>query len=140
VISRTRYHDQLNSTYLHHLSFIQTATQRLQYLLVSPPQTLSLTCIHPSSLQNTSTLTRYSHEILANNPALFVDFSLCLSSRQIHSAAISAISTPGATVTAYCCLLSLTLKGAILRSMCATTRSRRGQSVRCAYVRESRRG
>lgn len=56
---------------------------------------------------------------------IFYDLlSLFFSSRQIHNAAIRAISTPGATVTPYvCCPKKMSLPLRSLRSMRATTMS-----------------
>jgi hypothetical protein len=64
----------------------------------------------------------------ARGPTIYEPPSLFFSSRQMHKAAISAMSTPGATVTAYVCWpkkMSLPLSS--LRSMRATTASRSRQ-------------
>lgn len=105
--------------------------------LLSPPLAFRLLCHLPHCLPClASTLRDFpshgfcpSHHWHSGNLTFYEPSSSFFSSRQIHNAAISAMSTPGATVTAYVCWpkkMSLPLSS--LRSMRATTASEWRQS------------
>jgi hypothetical protein len=80
-------------------------------------RTLHLLTRPPSLAKPTFLATAIHNDTFFFQVAFFY-FSLFFSSKQIHSAAISAISTPGATVTAYvCCPKNMSLPLRYLRLM-----------------------